>query len=517
MKSLPYLNHDPQEKGPQYLEDLATGYWYSEALFTAVELGIFTLLEPGGKTPEEISRALDFNLEGLERFLQALCALGLLGRHGEIYFNTKISSKFLIMDAEDYQGDSILWRKNLFSNWRSLGSCLRKGGRVNFARRDEDPEGLIRRMRKYSRAMDSVAGTKVKEILPFFASVLLSGEMLDVGSGTGAVSAGLLEHFPGLRATLMDLPEVLDYAGELLQEKEYHDRFNYCPVNILDPWHVQEEHFDLIILSNIVHAYSETEISELLDRVVACLKKDGLLLIHDFFFEHCPEKAALFDLNMFVNTFNGKVYSAKWLKEQLTKRKLHITELLPLASDTALMFAGKSPESLQYLCLDPKARLVSKIKDMGFQNVCPIPVETVHVPEWADLRCRFGCDNYGKPHCRPDSLTPQKTREMLRGYTHCLLLEGVPPTRDFQRRMLKAEQEAFTAGFYKAFAFWAGPCTLCDTCVVDGSCRNTKDSRPSMEGSGIDVFETVKQAGLALRTLAGEGDFIKYFGILLLE
>lgn len=517
MRSLPYLNHDPQTNGLQYLEDLATAYWYSEALFTAVELGLFTLLESGGKTPVEISRSLDLNQEALERFLQALCALGLLGRHGEIYFNTNISQKFLVNGTEGYQGESILWRKNIFPNWRSLGNCLREGGRVDFARQDEEPEGLIRRMRKYSRAMDCVAQTKVQEILPFFADITLLGEILDVGSGTGAVSAGFLEYFPGLRATLMDLPEVLDYAGELLQEKGYHNRCNFCPANILEPWPLPEAQFDLVILSNIVHAYAEAEIAELLDRAAACLKHDGFLLIHDFFFEHYPEKAALFDLNMFVNTFNGRVYPAKWLKEQLILRKLYITELLPLVSDTALVLAGKSPESLQNLCLDPRSRLVTSIKEMGFQSVSPIPVEAVQVPEWADLRCRFGCGNYGKPHCRPDSLTPQKTRAMLRDYTHCLLLEGAPPTSEFQRLVLKAEKEAFKAGFYKALAFWAGPCSLCDTCAADGICRNTKDSRPSMEGSGIDVFETVQRAGLSLRTLAEEGDFIKYFGIILLE
>lgn len=365
MKFLSDPNHALRENGPQYLEDLATGYWYSEALFTAVELGIFTLLEHGGKTPEEISRGLDLKQEGLERFLQALCALELLSRHGDNYFNTEISSKFLVKDAEDYQGDSILWRKYLFPNWRSLGSCLRKGGRVNFARRDEKPERLIRRVRQYSRAMDGVARTKVKEILPLFADILLAGEILDVGSGSGAVSAGFLEHFPELRATLMDLPEVLAYARELLQEKRYHDRFDYCPANILEPWPVQEERFNLIILSNIVHAYSEKEISELLDRAAACLKKDGFLLIHDFFFEHCPEKAFLFDLNMFVNTYNGKVYSASRLEEQLTNRQLYLTELLPLVSDTAVLIAGKSPESLQNLCLDLRSRPVSGYGDHG--------------------------------------------------------------------------------------------------------------------------------------------------------
>ncbi|MCL6477680.1 MAG: methyltransferase domain-containing protein [Peptococcaceae bacterium] len=511
------MNHDPQENGPRYLDDLATGYWYSEALFTAVELGLFTLLAPGGKTLEEIAGDLDIPPEGLERLLRALCVLGLIDRHGEVYFNANVSRRFLVKGAEEYQGDAVLWKKNLFANWRSLGKCLRKGGRVNFARRDEGPEGVIRRMRKYSRAMDCVAKTKVKEMLPFFTGVSLSGEILDVGSGTGAVSAGFLERFPETRATLMDLPEVLDYARELLRESKHYHRFGYRPANILEPWPVPEESFGLVILSNIVHAYAEKETAELLDRAAACLRKDGFLLIHDFFFEHCPEKAALFDLNMFVNTFNGRVYQAEWLKDQLTRLKLCTTDLLPLSSGTALLIAGKNPKSLQNLCLDVKTRLVSRIKDMGFLHVHPIPVETVHVAEWVRLRCRFGCDNYGKPHCRPDSLTPEKTREMLRDYTHCLLLEGVPPTRDFQRRVLRAEREAFKEGFYKAFALWAGPCSLCDTCAAEESCRNTKDSRPSLEGSGIDVFETVKRAGLSLRTVAGREDFIKYYGILLLE
>ena len=49
MKPLPFRKHDPQESGAQYLEDLATGYWFSEALFTAVEMDIFSVLEAGGK------------------------------------------------------------------------------------------------------------------------------------------------------------------------------------------------------------------------------------------------------------------------------------------------------------------------------------------------------------------------------------------------------------------------------------------------------------------------------------
>ena len=72
-------------------------------------------------------------------------------------------------------------------------------------------------------------------------------------------------------------------------------------------------------------------------------------------------------------------------------------------------------------------------------------------------------------------------------------------------------------GFPKAFSFWAGPCSLCDLCVVDGKCRDTANVRPSMEGAGIDVFETARRAGASLRTLKTKTDFIKYYGLILLE
>jgi len=38
-----------------------------------------------------------------------------------------------------------------------------------------------------------------------------------------------------------------------------------------------------------------------------------------------------------------------------------------------------------------------------------------------------------------------------------------------------------------------------------------------MEGSGIDVFETVRNNGETLKTLASKNEFVKYYGLLLLE
>jgi predicted metal-binding protein/2-polyprenyl-3-methyl-5-hydroxy-6-metoxy-1,4-benzoquinol methylase len=517
MKPLPFLNHDPQETGPQYLENLATGYWFSEVLFTAVELDVFSHLDQAGKSVEEIAKTLDTDTRATERFLQALCSLGLLTRSGRCYYNTKIASDYLVKGKENYQGRSVLWRRYLSTPWRDLKSCLKAGGRV-FQPAPEESEQLTDRIRSYIHAMDDIAGVKTREMLPVFSNLSIKGNILDIGAGSGAVSAGFLERFNETKATLVDLPGVLKNTAELLRRRGLEDRVTFLPANILEPWPAHKGTFDLIIISNVLHAYSENEAAHILAEAGKCLKPGGFLLIHDFFLEHCPEKASLFDLNMLINTYNGKVFTGKWVRSRLAGEGLFATGLVPLGSDTAIIVASPEQEQLAGLCLDPVSLLAAKIKDLGFGKVCSISVDTVHVPEWADLRCRFGCGEYGKPHCPPNSPSPARTREVLKDYARALLLEGEPPTGEFQRNVLRAEREAFKAGFHKALAFWAGPCSLCEPCrATGGICHNQRDARPSMEGSGIDVFETVRRAGFSLRTLSRRDDYVKYFALLLLE
>lgn len=513
MKPLPFSGCDPQQSGPQYLEDLATGYWFSEALFTAVELDLFSRLDPAGSTAAEMARILELDATAMARFLKALCSLGLLTCCNGSFYNTKIASQYLVKGKECYQGNSILWRRYLATPWKSLKDRLKSG------RKDCEPvpeDELTERIRSYIRAMDDVARTKSREMLPIFGE--FSGNILDVGAGSGAVSAGFLERFPGTGATLLDLPAVLDCAAELLRPKHLEGRVTFCPANLLEPWPVCKGAYDLVMLSNVLHAYAENEAAHLLDQAVGCLHPGGLMVFHDFFVEHFPEKAALFDLNMMINTYNGKVFAAKWVREQLKDRQLCVTGLVPLGSDTGLIFAACDPENLARLRLDPFSLLSSRMKSLGFRDARPVSVDAVHVPDWADLRCRFGCGGYGKPHCPPNSPSPSGTRDVLKDYSHALLLEGEPPTRDFQVKVIEAEKEAFKAGYYKSFAYWAGPCSLCKQgCPEDGTCRNTRMARPSMEAAGIDVFETVKRAGISLRPLKNKDDYAKYFALLLLE
>ncbi len=482
--------------------------------------GCSASVEEGGRNAGEIATACGFEPAATARFLDALCTLRLLARHavreGAIYFNTKVASDYLVAGKAEYQGKAILWRKELVGHWSTLGDCLKAGRRV-LAVTEEWPDEQSARIGKYLEAMDCAAREKAKEMMPFFEGTALDGEMLDVGAGSGGIALSFLDVFPALSATLIDIPEVLTQTQQFVAESGLGERVSLLPVNILEPWPCDKGRFNLVMLSNIIHAYSEKELPHILREAASVLSEGGMLVIHDFFFDHYPEKAAFFDINMFINTYNGRVFPGAKLREELAKLGLHATDLTPLGSDTAVIMASSRQDLLDGLNLDEKATLTRKIKALGFKHVVPVATHEISVPDWVQSRCEFGCDRFGSPGCPPNAPTPEKTRRLIGDYSFALLLEGEPPTREFQRLTLAAEREAFVTGYYKALALWAGPCSLCPACVTDGRCRNRKDCRPSMEGAGIDVFETVHRAGLPLTTLRSKDLFVKYFGLLLVE
>jgi predicted metal-binding protein len=78
------------------------------------------------------------------------------------------------------------------------------------------------------------------------------------------------------------------------------------------------------------------------------------------------------------------------------------------------------------------------------------------------------------------------------------------------------ERELFLAGFYKAFAYGAGPCELCESCSLD-RCTHPDEARPAMEASGIDVFATARAAGFPIEVVAGYDSPQNYYGLVLVD
>jgi predicted metal-binding protein/predicted O-methyltransferase YrrM len=509
--------YDPHTNGGQYLEDISTAYWVSDALFTALELNIFEIINDfgiNGATLSELNHQLNLEPKALHRYFDLLISLGLIDQFNTLYYNSLLSKNYLLKKSPLYQGDSILWRKNLINDWKTLKASLKVGGRVNFLPADISENELNSRRGKYINAMDNVAKLKAKECTSFFNE--LTGNILDVGTGSGAMALAFIEQFPDTTATLLDIEQILPYTKKMIQKTSYEKRITYHTCNILESQWKLNKKFKLIILSNIVHAYAEKENETVLKTAIQLLEPDGIILIHDFFNEHYPVKAKLSDVNMMLNTYNGKVFSGSWVINQLKTNHLITTPLIPLETDTGVIFGAKSNASLNTLALSNEQKLIYPIKALGFEVLIEISPQSIVFSDFSKNKCQFGCDFANTKNCESNHLSMLEMKAVVSDYSNAFLIKGEPPTQSFQRNLLKAEALAFKAGFHKAFILWAGPCSICASCDPNQPCQNTKSHRPSMEGSGIDVYQTVRNNGETIKTLSSKNEMIKYYGLLLL-
>ena len=193
----------------------------------------------------------------------------------------------------------------------------------------------------------------------------------------------------------------------------------------------------------------------------------------------------------------------------------------------------------------PFNNLEEEIKEMAIKSgasvVSPVHPEEVVIGNWVRLKCQFGCPGYGKKlSCPPYSPTPEDTRKILDEYKKAYLIgyEGSAVFKKYNKEDIKAlfpkmlkdirkslfeiEKHVFLSGYYKTFVYgFCGPCKTCDTCVIeDGvqTCRFAIEHRPSMEAAGIDVFKTVKNAGLELEVQSNRDvDGLRMYTLLLVE
>jgi len=144
---------------------------------------------------------------------------------------------------------------------------------------------------------------------------------------------------------------------------------------------------------------------------------------------------------------------------------------------------------------------------------------------WVRLKCQYGCGEYGKClTCPPYSPTPDYTSKMLKDYSKALLIAfDVKPEagnrlwRRIRDLTFELEREMFLDGYYKAFGMGAGPCHLCDKCDVKGYCKYPHEARPSMEACGIDVYRTMRNAGLKIEVAKSPNLACTYCGLVLIE
>ena len=180
-------------------------------------------------------------------------------------------------------------------------------------------------------------------------------------------------------------------------------------------------------------------------------------------------------------------------------------------------YTGSSP--------DPEVAIVLKVgRKYGIDEAMIIYTSKIDVMDWVVLRCKYGCENYNKCYsCPPHSVEPDKMRKILREYKRAILVaaktKDLEAQQKFRKALIEMERELFLTKYYKAFALVPCCCNECEKCAVhDGKgCRKPNESRPCIEGTGIDVFALVSKYKKSLKPITEKDKAFESYGVILLD
>ncbi len=168
--------------------------------------------------------------------------------------------------------------------------------------------------------------------------------------------------------------------------------------------------------------------------------------------------------------------------------------------------------------------------ERGATHAKPIHPSSVVTALWVRLKCQFGCPLYGQSYCcPPDTPSPEQTRKTLDSYHSVILFHlELPYVSEPERgkkltayyeMLTDLEAEMFKEGYYRAMVFLRGHCRLCKTCAkISGEpCKMGEQARPSMESTGIDVYQTARNNGFFIQTLRERGDVSNNYCLMLVD
>ncbi len=329
-----------QITSPEEIQELAMAFQRSRVLLTAYELGIFSLLGAEGRSSPEVAAAVEADPRGVDRLLNACCAVGLLRKKEGRFFNTEAAARFLVEGEAGYMA-GLGHVVNLWQTWSTLTAAVRKGGR---AWGGDSPERGEEWTKNFIAAMHQRATQTAPQIV---ARLDLTGvkRVLDVGGGSGAYAAAFVRAGQGITATVFDLPGVIPLTKRYVAQVGLSKQIDFVPGD----YETDElgRGFDLVFLSAIIHSNSPAQNQELIRKAARALNPGGQVVIQDFIVNEdrtAPAFGALFALNMLVGTEAGDTYTAAEVEEWLSHAGLSDLERRAGLGPTSLII-GRQPKA----------------------------------------------------------------------------------------------------------------------------------------------------------------------------
>lgn len=301
------------EWNPGTLLETSGGYWKTCALHAAVQLDVFTVIADRRLSTGNIAEKLPADPRALAMLLNALTAMNLLEKSGDIYTNTPEAKAFLSKSSPGYIGHIIKHHHHLVASWSQLDQAVLSGKPVRTRATHSSDDAR----ESFLMGMFNMAMMLAPRIVP---EIDLSNRrsFLDLGGGPGTYAIQFCLQHPEIEAVVFDLPTTRPFAEATIGKFGLSDRIRFQAGSYLeDP---VQGHYDVAWLSHILHGEGPKDCQRIIQKAVSALSSGGMILIHEFILNNemsGPLFPALFSLNMLLGTSSGQAYSERQLSDML--------------------------------------------------------------------------------------------------------------------------------------------------------------------------------------------------------
>ena len=320
-----------KELGIPDIVQLASAFYGSSILFSALERGVFKAIEDlGGEASlEPLAQATKSSPRGLRLLLDAAVATGLLRKTDNRYANTQAGKLALIPGAPADLSDAIGYNRDVYPLWGRLSKLVETGAPVEPPKLHlgEDHD----RTRRFALSMRGRALAIGRGIVPM---IDLKGckRLLDLAGGPATYAELLVKANEGLSCVTVDVPAIASIAEELVAEDGLSDRIE-CRAGDYHADTYETGAYDAVTIFGCLHQESPDAIRDILKRAAAALKPGGRVFVLDMMTDAThtsPAFSALFAVNMALTMPNGWVFSDEELKGWMREAGLVPAETKPV-------------------------------------------------------------------------------------------------------------------------------------------------------------------------------------------
>ena len=286
------------------------------AMLAGMQLELFTPLGEGPMSATDLAAALGVDPVKLSPLLYSLVSAELLTVDRGLFGNTDEAGHFLVKGRAAYIGGvhellSILWG----ATWHTA-ETIRSGkpqAKEDFGAMSEDE------LRPFMRGLHPGALAEGRGLAKVF-DLPKFRHLIDVAGGSGGLAIGACEACPGLRGTVVELPNTVPIARDFVEEAGMADRIDVQAHDLIgDP---PQGSYDLAVLRNFLQVLSAEQCRAVLKHVGEVLEPGGAIHI----LGHALDDSRLapapsVGLNLFfINAFDdGQAYTEQehrdWLDE----------------------------------------------------------------------------------------------------------------------------------------------------------------------------------------------------------